>query len=293
VQGEQFNTAGVYSVAATVPGLTDGITGDFVNSHIRFQLSGTAGLNTLITNGTDIVALYGKVARGCIVLNGPDNDYHGRSAGGGGGAQEVNMYNFLINSLQWAADCPLTADVGPAAAVTIAPDGATLTGYLQSLQLTAAAFDAVGNPVPGTTFTWESSNPALVQVDATGLVTAVAGNGSVTITATAVGGATPSDVATVLVNQPAATIEVTPAGAGISGGTQAFTAIARNSNGDILTNKVFGWASMNTAVASVNFSSGVATANASGQVAIRAAVDGRTAFGLLSVSLAPSVAVNA
>ena len=55
-----------------------------------------------------------------------------------------------------------------------------------TVQLSAAATDANGNAVIGQTFTWASATPALASVDASGLVTAIAG-GSPNVSATANG----------------------------------------------------------------------------------------------------------
>jgi hypothetical protein len=42
----------------------------------------------------------------------------------------------------------------------------------ESLKLTASAFDKANKPVAGVAFTWRSSNPAVAEVDQTGLVRA-------------------------------------------------------------------------------------------------------------------------
>lgn len=67
--------------------------------------------------------------------------------------------------------------------VAVSPAAATLTlfGALQSF--TAAAFDAAGQPVPGQSFVWSSSDTTVATVDANGLAVAIA-HGTTTITAT-------------------------------------------------------------------------------------------------------------
>jgi uncharacterized protein YjdB len=52
--------------------------------------------------------------------------------------------------------------------------------------LTATAYSG-STPVPGVTFTWSSSNPAIVTVNASGRLTGVA-VGTATVTVSAVGG---------------------------------------------------------------------------------------------------------
>lgn len=68
-------------------------------------------------------------------------------------------------------------------AVVVSPPTASLTVGLTQ-QFTAVAQDANGNPVPGQTFTWVSSQPLLASVDLNGLVTAIAIGSGVIITAT-------------------------------------------------------------------------------------------------------------
>lgn len=85
-----------------------------------------------------------------------------------------------------------TADEGSGTAtITVVPPVASITiGNASSqplhvdstLQLTATAADASGNPLPGQTVTWTSSDVGVATVTATGLVTGI-GRGTATITA--------------------------------------------------------------------------------------------------------------
>ena len=70
------------------------------------------------------------------------------------------------------------------ASVEVSPSGAELIAFGATVQLTAEAFDANGHLVAGAEFSWESSDPSVATVDASGLVTAV-GGGEATITASA------------------------------------------------------------------------------------------------------------
>jgi hypothetical protein len=81
----------------------------------------------------------------------------------------------------------LTAvDVGVVSAVidhvTVTPASFSLA-YPTTQQLTATAYDAHGNPLPGVPVTWSSSDPSVGAVDANGVVRALS-TGSATITAT-------------------------------------------------------------------------------------------------------------
>src|SRR5690606_10314984 len=73
---------------------------------------------------------------------------------------------------------------GPAAAVEVQPSGVRLA-LGQRLKLSAASQSAFGDPREDS-FTWASSDPAVVGIDAMGRISAVA-PGSVTITASAGG----------------------------------------------------------------------------------------------------------
>ena len=78
-----------------------------------------------------------------------------------------------------------TAPPPAIAAVTIVPE--TVEVVVQgTVQLTAAMWDASGRAVRGRAMTWASSNPAVVSVSTTGLVTALI-RGSTTITVTCEG----------------------------------------------------------------------------------------------------------
>ena len=73
----------------------------------------------------------------------------------------------------------------PVASLTISPAAAIL--WLgKTAQLVATAKDAAGAVLTGRSVTWTTSDPTIVTVDATGLVTS-AGAGSATVTATSEG----------------------------------------------------------------------------------------------------------
>jgi hypothetical protein len=107
--------AGTWSVTAAVPGLTTGITGDFENNHIEFSewdsdvLAPFLNFTPTGDESPVTVGLYGKIGTGCIVLTGPDQDFHGLRDGSF--AFQVNQYNLLLNELrfvQGGGDCTVT-----------------------------------------------------------------------------------------------------------------------------------------------------------------------------------------
>lgn len=173
--------------------------------------------------------------------------------------------------------------------VVISVSEVTLTSLGDTLTLTAEARDASGNSVSGKSFTWTSSNGEVATVSTTGLVTAVA-NGSATITATADG---VNGTASITVQQEAASVMVTPAGASISGvgATQTFTVEALDANGNPIPSPGVTWTSLNASGVTID-EGGTATAVASGQVTIAAEVDGVTGYALLTVSVSGVAVVS-
>jgi uncharacterized protein YjdB len=176
--------------------------------------------------------------------------------------------------------------------VVVTSAAGALTALGDTVRLAAQAEDAAGNPVGGVSITsWNSSDEAVATVDTTGLVTAVS-NGVATISATAPGGAAGS--AEITIAQAAATVEVTPAGATIatSGATQLFTATAWDSTGNLIPGKTFTWSTLNTNVANIDPSTGIASPVGSGQVTVVAAADGAVGYGLLTVGVPVAEPVN-
>jgi uncharacterized protein YjdB len=193
------------------------------------------------------------------------------------------------------------ANAGPAmimrgvrgATIKVVPAGGwSVTAQGAQQQLADTVKDASGTVIGGVPVTWASRNTAVATVDASGLVTAVS-LGTDTIVATAMGGATGSYVVTV--SFIANSVSVAPLGASIAGAgtTQAFTATVRDVNGNIVPSPTLTWTSSNPAVATINVSTGVATAVAAGQTTISAtSTDGATNYALLTVAAAVGAPVN-
>lgn len=144
-----------------------------------------------------------------------------------------------------------------------------LTWIGATRQLTATARDAAGGVVSGTSFAWTTSAAGVATVNAsTGSVTAIA-NGTATISATS-GNITGST--TITVQQAPALVVVTRALDTIlaANQTKTFTAQVRDSGNTLITGAVVRWTSANTAVATIDSVTGVATATGAGTVAITA-----------------------
>jgi uncharacterized protein YjdB len=160
----------------------------------------------------------------------------------------------------------------PAATITVTLATSTLE-VGQTTQATASVADATGAPVISPVIAWQSSNPAIATVNATGVVTAVA-RGSATISAISDGktGGAPLTVAAKSV--AAVALSPNPAAA-LPGQTVQLTAVAKDAQGLAIPGKTFSWQSSSAAVATVS-SAGLVTAVASGSATISASVDGVT-----------------
>ena len=160
----------------------------------------------------------------------------------------------------------------PAASVTVTLAASTLE-VGQTAQATATLLNASGLPFTGPTVAWQSSNPAIATVNATGLVTAVA-RGTATISAIADGktGSAPLTVAA----KTAAAIVISPNAVTTTVGQSAqLTATVKDASGGTLTGRTITWATANTAVATVS-SSGLVNAVGAGSTTISATADGVT-----------------
>ncbi len=152
----------------------------------------------------------------------------------------------------------------PVASVTVTPVSSSIL-VNGSVHLTATPKDANGNPLSGRTVTWQSANPAVAGVDASGGVIGIAAGGPITITATSEG---KSGSATVLVTlAPVASVGLTPPTPTIqTNGTMQLTATTKDASGNVLSGRTVTWASSAPAVAVVNangFVVGLQTGSAS------------------------------
>ena len=148
-------------------------------------------------------------------------------------------------------------------------------------QLTAIAYDAALNPLPGRPVTWTSSDELVATVDPTGNVTARSA-GSATITGTSEG---KSDVSTITVTQaPVAAIAVVPSSLAMSvGQTTQLAATLRDASGNVLTGRAVAWSSSDVTIATVT-ADGLLTAVTAGSVVVTAKSEGQTATSAVTVS---------
>jgi uncharacterized protein YjdB len=160
------------------------------------------------------------------------------------------------------------------AAITVSPDSAVLTSLGDTLQLIAEAKDEQGGTVADVGFTFATSDSSVVTVDDTGIVVAV-GNGTATVTVSGDGRTTQADI---VVAQEAAVVVVAPDDVVIDA-LEVDTALAvavTDARGNAIISPNVSWTSSDTAVATVDPSSGVVRSKGNG-VAVVVAVSGNVA----------------
>lgn len=165
--------------------------------------------------------------------------------------------------------------------VSVLPTLPSMTALNQTLQFTAVVKDQNNNILtPGVNapaLVWSSSNTTSATVDpVTGIATET-GNGQTIITAMCGtrGGGTTLTTSGATTPVPT-TVTISPASANLtaSGATQQFTATVQDQNSNPLTPGVGGvpalvWSSLNTTVATINSSTGLATEVGNGSATIK------------------------
>ncbi|MEJ2237953.1 MAG: Ig-like domain-containing protein [Gemmatimonadales bacterium] len=188
-----------------------------------------------------------------------------------------------------SANLTVTQDIN---SIVVTPALVTLDAIGATQQFTAEAQDINGNPLPiQPSFTWSSSDEAVATVGVTSGLATTTGNGSADIVASAAG---MSGSASLTVTQAIGSIVVTPASATLDavGDTQPYTAEARDLSGvPLATQPTFTWSSGNDAVATVDETTGLATAVANGSVNIMASAAGVTGSANLTVAQVTSLIV--
>ena len=175
----------------------------------------------------------------------------------------------------------------PVATISVSLASATLS-VGQTTQATAVLKDAQGNVINGHTVAWQSSNPAMATVTASGLVSAL-GKSVVTISAIA-NGKVGSSSLTVAAPVPSI-LNVTPTSAAVTvGKTTQLTAEEHDANGVLIPNRPVTWSSDNSKVAPVS-ASGVASGAGVGSTVLHASADGMTSNVTITVTDVPAASI--
>lgn len=154
--------------------------------------------------------------------------------------------------------------------VEVTPSSGEIDAVDKTIEFSAVARDADGDPVDGTTFDWTSTDEATATVDDAGVATAVA-NGQTTVRATAEGVTGEADLT---VEQVPVQVTVAPADDTLTseGETRQFDASSADANGHPVQDASYAWSSSVESVATVD-ASGLATAEGEGETEITATSD--------------------
>ncbi len=174
----------------------------------------------------------------------------------------------------------ITVSLVPIDTLSLTPQSSTVAAG-QSLQLVARIVDANGALLSGRSLTWNTDQPTIATVNATGLVSALTA-GRATISASAEG---KTATATVTVSPvPVASVSILPAAATILiGMTQQFAATTRDASNNLLPGRGITWISGAPSVATVT-QSGLVTAVGAGSALIFAASEGVSTSVTVTVS---------
>jgi len=183
----------------------------------------------------------------------------------------------------------ITVTVPPVASVTLAPPAASVAAG-QTVLLTATTKDAGGAVLTGRVISWESSDPSLATVSASGVVIGVGAGGPITITATS---ETVSGSTAITVLPAVASVTIEPATASvIVGQTVSLTATTSDATGTVLTGRVLAWTSSNPSQATVSATGVVAGMVAGGPVTITATSEGKSGTAAITVMPVPVASVT-
>lgn len=184
---------------------------------------------------------------------------------------------------------------GLVAAVVVEPASASIDSGA-TLQLTATVRTAQGNEI-ARPVEWSSSNPTLVSVSSSGLATAHARGGPVTITATSEDKTGEARVTVPLLPPVVRSVAILSSVDTIvlRGRTAQLTAIARDAQGNAIGGRHVLWSSSNPSIATVN-PAGVLVGVGVGRVSVNADVDGirgTLAIRIIAGDLAPVARIAA
>ncbi|MEO8295319.1 MAG: SBBP repeat-containing protein [Gemmatimonadota bacterium] len=165
------------------------------------------------------------------------------------GSAGPRTLRFTSAGLTPATSAPFDISVGAIASVQVTPATVSLL-VGQSDSLAAVAKDVGGSVLPGTAFTWASTDSAVTTVDSVGRIVARS-VGSAKVFASVAGLSDTAIVNVALV--PVASVVIDPPTATIlQGTTSTLTATALDSIGGVLTGRAFTWTTSDAAIATVS-----------------------------------------
>ncbi|MFN8669656.1 MAG: Ig-like domain-containing protein [Gemmatimonadaceae bacterium] len=278
-------SAGVANITATV----DGIPGASVVTVQPVPVS-----SILLTPGTGSIIVGQSLQLSATPRDSANNALAGRAIAWSSNAPTVASVSStgLVTALATGtatitatsegktATSRITVSLVPVDTVSVTPRTTSLAAG-QTQQLTARIVDNAGNVLVGRPVSWNTDQPTIATVSASGLVTALTG-GRATITATVEG---KSGTATINVTPvPVAFIDVAPTSGTLTvGGTLQLTATTKDANRNVLPGRGITWISGAPSVATVT-QAGLVTAVGTGSALIFAASEGVSTSITITVS---------
>jgi uncharacterized protein YjdB len=269
------STATLVTVVASVtvsPATASGNVGDVA----QFSATATDAAGNVLTGRT---VTWSSTNTAVVTVSATGNG----TAVGGGTAAIVATCEGKTGQAQITVSGPPATTV---ASVAVSPSAAS-GNVGDAAQFTATLKDANGNVITGPAVTWSSTSSAVVTVSTTGYGTAV-GAGSAAIVATSQG---KSGQAQITVNGstvpgPVASVTVSPSNSSIAiGGTQGFSAVLKDANGNVVNGAVT-WSSTAPTIAGISLT-GVVTGLLAGTTAITATDGAISGTAGLTVTVLP------
>ena len=186
--------------AAALPGVTVEFGAEAVAGPVDGSTSSISAAPTTVQTGvTTVVTVtardaFGNPVPGAAVelsadgggntivqppATGPDGTAAGSFRSSDAGTRTISA---VVGGVDLEQQATITVESPPGVAEVVVTPGSAALLVGQTVDLSAAALDGEGDPVPGATVTWSSDDPDVATVNASGVVTAISA-GTVTITA--------------------------------------------------------------------------------------------------------------
>jgi len=250
----------------------------------QLQVGGTLQLSA-ITRASDGSVLTGRGVSWTSVHTGVVTvSASGLVTANGEGSVDVVAAS---EGVQGTARVTVVASQAPVHSVQVSPSVGQLDAG-GTLQLSAITRASDGSVLTGRGVSWTSENTEIVNVSASGLVTAN-GEGSVDVVAASEGVQGAARITVVASPAPVDSVEVTPGVGQLEpGGTLQLSAITRAADGSVLTGRGVSWTSENTEIVNVS-ASGLVTANGEGSVDVVATSEGVQGTAQITVVASPAL----
>jgi uncharacterized protein YjdB len=274
----KFGTSAVTVVAVAVGSVTVAPATVSVNEGLTTQLVATVkDANGIVVTDRPVTWTSSNTAKATVSSTG-------LVTGTGGGTATITA-----TSEAKTGTSTVTVVAVPVGTVTLAPSTSNVI-IGQTTTLTPTVKDQNGTVVLSRVVTWTSSNNAIATVSSAGVVTGVALGGPVTITATSEGKSGTASVTVIVA--PVGSVTVSPPTPTIVvAATTTLTALVKDVNGTVVTNRVVTWSSGSPLVASVT-SAGVVTGLLPGTATITATSEGVQGSAVVTVTLAPVATIT-